>query len=327
MAESQSANRLYYGDNLPVLKEYFERNSIDLIYLDPPFNSNTDYNILFGAGASQSQAQIRAFEDTWHWGPESEKSFADVMQHGGRVADMLEAFRRALGDNDMMAYLAMMSVRLIELHRVLKQNGSIYLHCDPKASHYLKALMDSAFGPTNFRSEIVWKRTHAHGSARRYGPIHDVILFYSKSQDFIWTDPRIAHAAGYVSRHFRVLDEARSELFSPITLTGSGVRHGESGLPWRGVDPTPVGRHWALPGDVLEQIDVFGGTVQERLDALDDAGRIYWPSSSDGTPRLKWFVSDLNGVAIPDVWTDIPPISARARERLGYPTQNRIKIS
>ena len=139
MAESQSANRLYYGDNLPVLKEYFERNSIDLIYLDPPFNSNTDYNILFGAGVSQSQAQIRAFEDTWHWGPESEKSFADVMQHGGRVADMLEAFRRALGDNDMMAYLAMMSVRLIELHRVLKQNGSIYLHCDPKATHYLKA--------------------------------------------------------------------------------------------------------------------------------------------------------------------------------------------
>jgi len=325
MARGGSTNLLYYGDNLPVLREHIRDEVADLIYLDPPFNSNADYNVLFG-GNGHSQAQIRAFEDTWHWGSESERCYADVMQHGGRVADMLEAFRRALGDNDMMAYLAMMAVRLIELRRVLKPTGSIYLHCDPKASHYLKILLDSVFGPTNCRNEIIWKRTHAHGSARRYGPVHDVIHYYSKSSQFTWTDPRASHAAGYVDRHFRSVDEASGELFSPITLTGSGVRHGQSGLPWRGIDPTKVGRHWALPGDIIEQLGIEGETTQERLDALDEAGRIYWPGSEDGTPRLKWFVSDLNGVAISDIWTDIPPISARAKERLGYPTQKPLAL-
>lgn len=323
-------NQLFYGDNLAVLRSgSIAAESVDLIYLDPPFNSNASYNVLFKApSGDQSQAQIEAFEDTWHWTTEgSERAFDEVVNGPHSDASiMLRAMRSALGENDMMAYLAMMAVRLIELHRVLKPTGSLFLHCDPVASHYLKILLDSIFGPTNFLNEIIWKRTFAHGSAKRFGPVHDVILFYARSPEYVWTNPRMPHASDYVEKHFKMIDEATGKLFSPITLTGSGIRHGESGKPWKGVNPTDVGRHWALPGAILEELGIAGGTVQERLDALDAGGRVFWPKSEDGTPRLKWFVSDLKGMAIPDVWTDIAPISAQARERLGYPTQKPLSL-
>ncbi|MDE2008226.1 MAG: site-specific DNA-methyltransferase, partial [Rhodospirillales bacterium] len=167
---------LYYGDNLGVLREHVRDESVDLIYLDPPFNSNATYNVLFKApSGQQSRAQIEAFEDTWHWGTEAETAFLDVLRNA-RYPDagaMLQAMRSFLRENDMMAYLAMMAARLIELHRVLKPTGSLYLHCDPTASHYLKVLLDAIFGPVGIRNEIVWKRGHAHNSARRYGPSHD----------------------------------------------------------------------------------------------------------------------------------------------------------
>ena len=179
-------NALYYGDNLDVLRESVASASVDLVYLDPPFNSNANYNVLFRSPAGAgSQAQIEAFEDTWHWGAEAEAAFDQVMRWGGTgPADLLRAMRSFLGDNDMMAYLAMMAVRLIELHRVLKDTGSLYLHCDPTASHYLKLVMDSIFGAASFQSEMVWKRTSAHSSARRWGPVHDTILFYTKSNQY-----------------------------------------------------------------------------------------------------------------------------------------------
>lgn len=172
-------NTLYYGDNLDVLRD-MQPNAVDLIYLDPPFNSKANYNILFG-GNGKSQAQIRAFNDTWHWGDESERSFADVMAYGSAIADVLQSLRQFLGENDMMAYLAMMAPRLIELHRVLKSTGSIYLHCDPTASHYLKIVMDAIFGASNFRNEVIWHYRKWPTGRRQFQRNHDTIFFYSSS--------------------------------------------------------------------------------------------------------------------------------------------------
>jgi site-specific DNA-methyltransferase (adenine-specific) len=187
------SNTLFYGDNLSVLRESIASENVDLIYLDPPFNSNASYNVLFKAPSGEgSQAQIEAFEDTWHWNDSAEKAFDEVVTGPHSDASiMLRAMRSALGENDMMAYLAMMAVPLIELHRVLKPTGSLYLHCDPTASHYLKILHDSIFGPINFRTEIIWKRSSAHSDAkqgrRQHGRIHDTLLFYTKSDDWKWS--------------------------------------------------------------------------------------------------------------------------------------------
>ena len=174
-------NHLYYGDNLDVLRESIRDESVDLIYLDPPFNSNATYNILFRAPSGEaSQAQIEAFEDTWHWNDAAERAFDDVMQSGNaQAADMLRALRSFLRDNDVMAYITHISVRMLELHRVLKPTGSIYLHCDPMAGHYLKVMMDAVFGVVGFRNEISWKRTTAHNDARhRFGDGGQNFLLY-----------------------------------------------------------------------------------------------------------------------------------------------------
>ncbi len=182
-------NQLYYGDNLYVLRESIADESVDLIYLDPPFNSNASYNVLFKSpGGVQSPAQIEAFDDTWHWNEVAERAFDEVLSSGhSEAAIMLRAMRSALGENDMMAYLAMMAVRLIELHRVLKPTGSLYLHCDPTASHYLKTLLDAVFSVSNFVNEIVWRRTGAHSDAKQgsshYGRVHDTIFYYCKAQE------------------------------------------------------------------------------------------------------------------------------------------------
>jgi adenine specific DNA methylase Mod len=177
-------NLLYYGDNLDVLRLHVADESVDLVYLDPPFKSNQDYNVLFAEHGTRSAAQIMAFEDTWTWDEAAAHSYEETVEQGGRVAQAMVAFRTLIGTSDMLAYLSMMAPRLIELHRVLKKTGSLYLHCDPTASHYLKLLTDSIFGPTNFRSEIIWRRTGAHNSSKRFGPIHDTLLFYSRGPDF-----------------------------------------------------------------------------------------------------------------------------------------------
>ncbi len=325
---SLSKNTLFYGDNLTILREHVADESVDLIYLDPPFNSNATYNVLFRTPTGEeSRSQIEAFEDTWHWNDTAERAFDEVMQSGNTdAAELLRAMRSFLKENDMMAYLAMMCVRMIELHRVLKPTGSLYLHCDPTASHYLKILLDAVFGKGQFLSEIVWKRTFAHGSSKRFGPIHDVVLFYSKNGDHTWRDLKVGHDDKYVQKHFRSTDDVRGELYQAISLTGAGRRRGDSGMPWRNVDPTTVGRHWAIPKSVLLREGIEAASTQEKLDALDKVGRIYWPSSDGSTPRLKWFVSDLDGARLGDIWTDIPPISAQAKERLGYPTQKPLAL-
>jgi site-specific DNA-methyltransferase (adenine-specific) len=162
-------NKLYYGDNLPILREHIDDESVDLIYLDPPFNSNRSYNVLFkDEGGKEAESQIMAFEDTWHWGAEAEDAYRDIIQNASPdVCNMISALRQFIGENQMMAYLTMMTARLIELHRVLKSTGSIYLHCDPTASHYLKIVMDTIFGVENFKNEVIWQRTATKGDARQ----------------------------------------------------------------------------------------------------------------------------------------------------------------
>ena len=186
---SASPNRLYFGDNLDILRQYVADETVDLIYLDPPFNSNATYNVLFRErSGEESAAQITAFEDTWHWGWESEIAFQDVVTRGpDKVGSLLSALRQFLGQNDMMAYLTMMAQRMIELHRVLKPTGSIYLHCDPTASHYLKLLMDAVFGAGNFRTRLLGKELAAQRCQHATtGRVHDIILFYTKAAGFEW---------------------------------------------------------------------------------------------------------------------------------------------
>jgi site-specific DNA-methyltransferase (adenine-specific) len=205
------SNKLFYGDNLDVLRESVADESVDLIYLDPPCNSYASYNVLFKApGGERSQAQIEAFDDTWHWNESAERAFDEVLRGGhSEAAIMLRAMRSALGENDMMAYLAMMAVRLIELHRALKPTGSLYLHCDPTASHYLKLIADSVFGPKQFSNEIIWKRSSSHNRAKRWGPVHDVILYYTSGEKHTWNRTFSSYDDEYLESKYRHVDAAR----------------------------------------------------------------------------------------------------------------------
>ena len=331
MTEWQGKNLLCYGDNLGFLTDsgLLPDECVDLIYLDPPFNSQQNYNILFKeVSGTPEAAQIKAFEDTWTWDMAANEALTRIHTDQavpGPLVELMKTFMHFLKPSPMMAYLVQMAIRMVHMHRVLKPTGSLYLHCDPTASHYLKLILDGVFGPSCFLSELVWKRTHAHGSAKRFGPVHDIVLLYAKGEGYTWTYPTTRHNEEYVDKHFRNRD-SDNRYFQPITLTGSGVRHGDSGKPWRGIDPTKVNRHWAIPGKVVERLGLSGEKVQDLLDALDKAGRIYWPKSEGGTPRLKWYTDELDGTAIPDVWADIHPIGAQAAERLGYPTQKPIEL-
>lgn len=327
MAEAK--NRLYYGDNLTVLRDSIADESVDLIYLDPPFNSNASYNVLFKAPSGEgSAAQIEAFDDTWHWNETAERAFDEVLTGpSSDAAILLKAMRSALGENDMMAYLAMMAARLVELHRVLKPTGSLYLHCDPTASHYLKILLDALFGPKCFANEIIWQRTTAHSGSKKFSRIHDVILYYRKGSKFIWNKPRGAYSDEYLDKYYK-FDDGDGRLYWRADITGSGTREGDSGKPWRGRDPTSIKRHWALPEEVIAELarDVKGPlTTQEKLDLLDANNLIYWPKG-DGMPQYKRFRDQLKGLSVSDVWSDVNRINPVGGERLGYPTQKPLAL-
>ncbi len=306
-------NRLYYGDNLDVLREHIPSESVDLIYLDPPFNSQANYNVLFRApSGEQSQAQIEAFEDTWHWNENAEEAFDQIIRSANSdVIEVVRSMRSFLRENDMMAYLTMMAIRLTELHRTLRSTGSIYLHCDPAASHYLKIILDAVFGPERFRNELIWKRSHAHNSAKRYGPNHDVILFYAKGPSPVWNTIYQEYDVGYTDKHYRHLDE-NGRRYKHENPTGAGIRRGETGQPWRGIDPTAKNRHWVRP--------------PSDLDSLDAEGRIYWSKKPGAWPYIKVYLDDMKGTPAQDVWTDIDVINMVAKERLGYPTQKPIAL-
>jgi len=301
-------NQLYYGDNLTVLREYIKDESVDLIYLDPPFNSRQDYNVLFAErDGTRSASQIMAFEDTWEWNMDAERAYEEIVERGGRVSDAMRAFRTFLGHSDMMAYLAMMAPRLIELHRVLKVTGSIYLHCDPTASHYLKMLMDAIFGPQYFRNEIIWQRTSAHANViQKFAAVHDVLIFYSKTDNFKWNQQHLPYDQEYLDTFFDQIDsEGRRYFRRDLTASMSRASKGQL-YEWKGLRPPPS-RCWAM--------------AKERMDELEAKGRIHWPKKEGGMPRLKLYPEDLPGVPIKDIWSDIKIMHNLSSERLGYPTQ------
>jgi DNA modification methylase len=302
-------NRLYYGDNLDVLRQYVADKSIDLVYLDPPFKSNQDYNVLFAErDGTQSAAQIKAFEDTWTWDQGSAREYADVVEGGGNVSLALQALRTFLGESDMLAYLAMMAPRLKELRRVLKDTGSLYLHCDPTASHYLKMLMDSVFGPGQFVAEIAWKRYGAHNDSGSWGRVHDTLLFYQCSNLATFNKQYQEYSPGYVEQRFRFADPD-GRRWSEQNLASPNPRPNLT-YPFtakNGVTYAPPANGWKY--------------TEERMSALDEAGRLHYPAKSGGRLRLKNYLDELPGVALQDIWTDLIAIGGTSPERLGYPTQ------
>jgi len=309
-----STNTLFYGDNLPILRQYIADESIDLVYLDPPFNSNRSYNVLFkDESGREAQAQITAFEDTWHWNETAEQTYQDLVTSAPeRVGSMIGSLRHFVGTNQIMAYLVMMSARLVELHRILRPTGSLYLHCDPTANHYLKVILDTIFGPEQFQGEIIWRRTAAHVTARRWARLHDVLLCFAKDiRQANFKPPKVAPDEGWIEREYRFVDKHGRYMLD--NLTGAGMTEGPSGQPWRGVDPKEIGsgRHWRY--------------IPETLDRLDAEGRIYWPPKGK-YPKLKQYLLESGGKAVGDLWDDIPGLGRTSAERLGYPTQKPLAL-
>lgn len=294
-------NILYYGDNLDILRRYINDETVDLIYLDPPFKSEQDYNVLFAEqNGSRAAAQIKAFEDTWRWDQASAKSYQEIVETGPQqVSQVMQGLHTFLNGTDMMAYLAMMAPRLVELQRVLKPTGSIYLHCDPAASHYLKMLMDAVFAPIRFKNEIIWKRTSAHSDSGTCGNTHDILLLYTKGDKFVWNKQFQSYDQAYIESHYRYLD-SNGRRYRTDNLTAIGLRGGGYEYEWHGVK-----KIWRLPS--------------ERMAQLDKEGRIYYTKT--GTAEYIRYLDEMPGVPLQDLWTDIPPINPQAKERLGYPTQ------
>jgi adenine specific DNA methylase Mod len=310
-------NQLFYGDNLNVMRGSLKNESVDLVYLDPPFNSKRDYNLLFKSPKGhESEAQITAFEDSWHWGEQAEREYDELIHSlNTDLAEVMQSLRRFLGENDMMAYLTMMSNRILELHRVLKPTGSLYLHCDPTASHYLKIVLDGVFGKENFSNEIIWKRTTTKNDYKQgavnWPRVHDVILMYHRSTD-------AAREAGKFHQPFEAYEEKTIETFynfkdadgrryrlSDLTAPGQGSR-GHPQYEFKGVT-----RYWRYN--------------KEKMEKLDAEGRIQFRPHG-GVPRLKVYLDDAPGIATGDVWVDVRGMHNLGTEMLGYPTQKPLAL-
>ncbi|HEY8009912.1 MAG TPA: DNA methyltransferase [Rudaea sp.] len=299
-------NRLYFGDNLDILREHIADASVDLIYLDPPFNSKRDYNLLFKTPKGhESDAQITAFEDSWHWGEQAEREFNEILrQPNTDVAELMPALRSFLGENDMMAYLVMMANRLLELHRVLKPSGSIYLHCDPTASHYLKIVLDGVFGKEKFRNEIAWRRTRGHNDLKlsKFGANHDILLYYTKSDE-------------------RTFNRIFSERDENAPKTHDLYQHTD-GLLYRK-------DNCRAPGDRGPRYEWNGHIqnwrfTQDEARRLESEGKIVF--SNTGMPRVLRPVDLTKGHPLQDTWTDIDIPNSGSGELLGYPTQKPLAL-
>lgn len=307
-----SDNKLFYGDNLDILRQYIPDESVDLIYLDPPFNSNRDYNLLFTEeSGKKSEAQILAFTDTWHWGDVAEEAYQQlVLDAPERVSSTIDSLMKIIGRNQMMAYLVMMAARLVELHRVLKPTGKLYLHCDPTASHYLKIVLDAIFSPLNFTNEIIWKRTGAKGLAtRRLARNHDTILCYQKTDKATWNpiyleydeenlDPKTADKYRY--------RDSDGRLYRLSDLTNPNPNRPNLTYEFLGV--TKV---WRWKKERMQKAYEDGLIVQTQPGAI---------------PQMKRYLGEQKGKPLEDIWTDIPPLNSQAKERLGFPTQKPIKL-
>ena len=307
-------SHLFFGDNLAVMRDNLADASVDLVYLDPPFNSKRDYNLLFKSPeGGDSHAQITAFEDSWHWGEEAEREYGEILQSGHtRMADLISAFRSFLGENDLMAYLVMMANRLLELHRVLKPTGSLYLHCDPTASHYLKLVLDAVFGVENYRNEIVWKRKAGRGetnnSAIRFGVSSDTILFYAKSPRTGFNRQHRPSNEAYISSKF-THTEIDGRVYRLDNITSPSPR---PNLFYEYKGHWPPQNGWAVS--------------PARMKEMDLEGRLHIPDDPTKRIQRKRFLDELEGETVDSLWDDISPINSQAQERLGYPTQKPLAL-
>jgi DNA modification methylase len=311
-------NKLFFGDNLDILREHVKDETVDLVYLDPPFNSKRDYSVLFKTPKGhESDAQITAFEDSWHWGEQAEREFNDLVHSKNtQVSEMMQALRNFLGENDMMAYLTMMANRLLELHRVLKPTGSLYLHCDPTASHYLKIVLDGVFGVANFRNEIIWKRQSAHSDARyKFSDVADIILFYCKSSAAYFHPQYALHDPSYVEKFYRFDDSDGRGAFRLGDMASPNPRPNMM-YEWLG---------FAYPAK--------GWRYQrETMQKLHDEGRVNYPKRKDGSfdftkrPSLKRYLREQEGSIVTNIWSDINSLHSAADEKLGYPTQKPLAL-
>ncbi|MEK7653631.1 MAG: DNA methyltransferase [Patescibacteria group bacterium] len=294
---------LYFGDNLEILRQKIADESFDLIYLDPPFNSNRNYNVLFKEGLQDSPAQIQAFEDSWHWTEEAKHTFDYlVTKTNENISNLMLAFEKMVGHNDMLAYLTIMTVRLIELHRVLKKIGSLYLHCDPTASHYLKIVLDMTFGKENFRNEIVWKRTNSpKAQTKQFGSQHDIILFYSKSDLFIF-NKTYSQLEEVNLKPYSYNDEKGRFRLIEIIAAGIQKYEGRKEFEFQGITAP-----WLYTKDKLQE--------------MWDNGFLY--KTSTGSIKKKQYLKDMPGLIVSDIWTDseVKPLQGSSDESLGYPTQ------
>ncbi|TWA89417.1 site-specific DNA-methyltransferase (adenine-specific) [Bradyrhizobium stylosanthis] len=309
---SAPANKLYFGDNLTMLREHVKDESVDLIYLDPPFNSNANYNVLFGEQGGNSEAQAEAFRDTWGWGEAASLAYHEVEKGGGETAVLLRALRTWLGESGMMAYLAMMTIRLQEMHRTLSHRGSLFLHCDPTASHYLKLILDSIFGHDCFRNEIIWKRKAGRGetnnAAIRFGVSHDDILFYARSSQSIFQRQYRPNNPEYISSKFTHVD-ASGRRYRLDNLTSPSMRPNLKYV-YKGYQPPEKG--WAVSLETMKKMDA--------------EGRVHFPDLKTKRLQRKRFLDELPGETVDTLWDDIPPINSQAQERLGYPTQKPLNL-
>ena len=304
-------NTLYFGDNLDILAKHIADESVDLVYLDPPFNSNRDYNVLFREQSGrESPAQIKAFGDTWNWAGAAEAwaEFKDICPVP-KVIELMHGFRNAIGENDVMAYLIMMAPRLYHLHRVLKPTGSLYLHCDTTASHYLKLVLDGIFGAKNFKNHITWRRTSAHNDAKRkYGKVTDTIFYYTKSDKYTFNVVYSAHEAVYLLNFYRFADKGGrryrlSDLNSPSPRPNLIY-------DYKGYKPHANGWRVSL----------------EKMEQLDAEGRLHFPQKLDGRIQQKRYLDEMEGTHMGDAWDDIKPVASQSAERLGYPTQKPLAL-
>jgi site-specific DNA-methyltransferase (adenine-specific) len=300
-----SRNVLFCGDNLDVLRKEVSDESVDLIYLDPPFNSNTSYSAIFVAPAGgEPPPRVEAFDDAWYWDGRAQAAFGEAVASSNLgAAAMLRAMRSVLHENDMMAYLAMMAVRLIELNRVLKRTGTLYLHCDPTASHYLKILLDAIFGTAGYRNEIVWKRSNpkSHVSAN-FPACTDTILRYCKGPCAAYRQPYEAHDPRYVASAYRYRDDKGVYRLLPL-LNPNDDR------PNLTYEFLGVTRVWRWTRARMQKAYDDGLVVQLRPGAV---------------PQYKKYLSSSKGRTVTNCWTDIP--QAAGSESSGYPTQKPLAL-
>ena len=303
--ECPTSNTLYYGDCLEWMHEWASA-SVDLIYLDPPFNSKQNYNLLYSD--TPGDAQAKAFEDTWTWDDTAESRFERFDLTSGPLPSTIRGLMRCLGRSGMLAYLTYMAERLDECHRLLKPTGSIYLHCDPTASHYLKVVMDSIFGAKHFRGEITWQRTTTHNDAKRWSPNADIILYFARSKSATWNPVYLPYSGNYIASKYRHKD-GDGRRYRLDNMTSPNPRPNLT-YEWKGFVSPPKG--WRYSRETMEQ--------------LDNAGRIWYPDSKNRRPQLKRFLDEQKGVVAGNIWTDISPVNSQARERLGYPTQKPLAL-